>query len=132
MKLKLLLLLLFLLPLRIDAQTNYTANLTAQSTDCSVANSCLSESTGSPSNGEPSAASFAISGTFSATLQFEAAGGDGVWWPLKVYPSDGPTGVTSATATGLWQAADIRGYTNIRVRCSTFGSGSVVVAIIIE
>jgi hypothetical protein len=78
----------------------------------------------------------AITGTFSATLQFEYSqdysqgnvANPGTWLPLTMTPTGGGSGVTSATAGGNW-VASIPGMTGVRVRCSAFTSGSAVATV---
>jgi trimeric autotransporter adhesin len=107
------------------AQGSYTANLTAASAACATAGSCLSV----PVNATFGGATFTLEGTFSATVQFEASGdGGGTWVALNVVPSNSSTAVTSATSAGVWQA-NVAGYTNIRMRVSTYASGTVIAVI---
>jgi hypothetical protein len=68
-----------------------------------------------------------LTGTFTATVQFEETLDSGTTWIAKtVYPAGGGAGVTSASATGQWKFAT-GGSTNFRVRCSAFTSGPIVV-----
>lgn len=107
--------------------SQYTADLTAQSTDGSVAGSALEVSLNNPPS--PGSASFVLSGTFSATLQFEGSGNGGTSWDaVDCFPPNSATAVTSATAPGLWQC-NVASLTNLRVRCSAFTSGPVVATI---
>lgn len=46
------------------------------------------------------------------------------WYALSLTPSAGGSAVTTFTAVGLW-TANIAAYTYVRVRCSTYGSGTV-------
>ena len=63
-----------------------------------------------------------------ATVQFEAAGADGVFHALLMTPSGSATQASSATAAGLW-TVNVSGMAGIRVRVSTYGSGTVVATI---
>ena len=69
-----------------------------------------------------------ISGTFSGTVQFEATV-DGVNW-FSIYAAVVPGGTlaSSATAGGAWQI-DASAFAGVRVRCSAYTSGSIVVAL---
>jgi hypothetical protein len=68
-----------------------------------------------------------LSGTFTATVLFEQSIDGGTTWIAKtVYPALGGAGVTTATATGRWKFV-CGGETHIRVRCSAFTSGPIVV-----
>ncbi len=72
---------------------------------------------------------FTITANASAnTIQFEATGdtepaGSHTWVALNVFPSNSTTAVTSTTSTGTWQA-NIAGFTQVRLRCSTFIGGT--------
>ncbi len=107
--------------------SQYQADLTAQSTDGSVAGSTLLVSLNYPPN--PGACSIVLSGTFDATLQFEGtADGGESWFAVDAFPPDSATAVTSATAPGLWQL-NCAALTNLRVRCSAYTSGTINVTI---
>lgn len=68
-----------------------------------------------------------LSGTWVGTVQFEQTLDSGTTWIAKtVYPALGGAGVTSATANGQWKFA-CGGETHVRVRCSAFTSGTIVV-----
>lgn len=114
----------FAMPFLARAQS--TANLTASDAGaCSTANACLQTGI-TPTNG---GAVFTLAGTFSGTVQFEALGAPtGAWAALNVTPTNSTTAVTSATAGGTWQA-NIAGYIAVRIRCSTYGSGTIVATI---
>jgi hypothetical protein len=125
---KRLIIILILLALARAAPAQQKVNLTASGTTCAsgVSAACLSVSVDPTQGG----ATFTLTGTFSATVQFEASGDGGATWvALNVTPSNSTTAVTSATATGTWQA-NVAGYTNVRERVSTFSSGPVVASII--
>src|SRR6267154_5571531 len=72
---------------------------------------------------------FTITANASAnTIQFEATGdtepsGSHTWVALNVFPSNSTVAVTSTTSTGTWQA-NIAGFTQVRLRCSTFVGGT--------
>lgn len=123
-KLALFLGLFFLFTLNAQGQTT-NGQLTASSTNCSVASSCV---VGAVSN-DSGAASFTLSGTFSGTVQFEAAGppdatGVTTWQAVSVTPTNSTTTVTSATGTGVWQT-NVGAYAQVRMRVSTYSSGTV-------
>jgi hypothetical protein len=97
-----------------------TGSLTAASASCLAAN-CLSI----PVFSDTSTVTFQLSGTWSATAQFEFSVDNGTTWTgLAVGPMPNGQQVTSATANGVWQA-DAAGFTNVRVRVSAFSSGTV-------
>lgn len=92
---------------------------TSNTTSCVVANVPIKSTYGV----------IAITGTFSATLQFEASGDGGASWvAISATPSNSATAVTSTTAVGTWQV-NIQGYYGLRVRCSAFTSGTAQVSI---
>jgi hypothetical protein len=76
------------------------------------------------------AAAWQISGTFSATLQFEGTVDGTNWAPLvAVIPTTVASGwATSATVPGIWQA-NLAGFAFVRVRCSSYTSGSISVTL---
>lgn len=105
-------------------------------TDCATAAAC----TILPLNYTAGSATISLTGTFSATVQFEATA-DAVplnptnaqlnalnWVAINATPVSSTTPATSAAATGIWtlNAANV---TALRVRCSTYASGTVVTAI---
>lgn len=77
-----------------------------------------------------SAAAWQISGTFSATVQFEGTADGTNWAPVRaLIPTTVASGfVTSATAPGIWQA-NAAGLAFVRVRCSSYTSGSISVTL---
>ena len=113
-----LMLLLFALP------TFAQSNITASSSACATSGSCVAVNIGNSTGG----ATITISGTFSATLQFEGSGDGTNFASLAVTPLAGGSAVTSTTAVGTWQV-NVAGLQIIRVRCSTYASGTAVVSI---
>ena len=118
------------------------ATLSAQTTDCTVANSCLSVPLTivgpTRTNIALGAATITVSANASAnTLQFEAcssiasdcAANTG-WYSITSTQNSASstTQASSTTSTGWWQF-NVGAFTNIRVRCSTFVSGSATVTI---
>jgi len=98
--------------------------LTASDTGaCTTAGACLSF----PVPQNAASAGFQLSGTFSATLQFEGCidncGAAASWFAVNAFPLNSATAVTSATAIGAWRVT-ASGLTNIRIRCSAFTSGT--------
>lgn len=119
---------LLLLAAPLLAQTpSASGSLTASSSTCVIANTTACVSL--PFSSATGAVTVTLAGTFSATIQFEALGADGVTWiAVNATPLNSTTAVTSATSVGVWRvnaAATIA----VRARCSTFVSGSVSVAI---
>lgn len=65
-----------------------------------------------------------VSGTFSATLQFEVSSDNGNnWSTVNATPPNSTTAVTSTTSTGIWQAT-VSGMVLFRVRASVYASGT--------
>lgn len=94
--------------------------LTAQSTDCSTASSCVELPTNA--NGVTVVLS-PTSGTFQA--EFEVTGNGGrLWSAVTLFPTNSTTGVTNATAAGTWRGG-LGG--RFRIRLSTCSSCSVLV-----
>lgn len=122
------LLLIPILLLAVSAHAQQKQNLTAQSTVCQTAASCLAV----PVLQYQGGATFTLTGTFSGTVQFEASGDGGTTWvALNVTPSNSSTAVSSATTAGTWQA-NVVGYTNVRERVSTYTSGTAVASIVVS
>src|SRR6266853_6467702 len=106
----------------VGAQDSRKATLSASDAGtCATANACITIPISASSGG----ATFAITANASAnTIQFEASADYGITWvALNVTPSNSTTAVTSTTGTGTWQA-NVAAYTNTRMRCSTFVSGT--------
>lgn len=121
-KIALCMFLLLLLCGKLHAQTGVKATLSASDAGtCATANACLAIPITSASGG----ATFAITANASAnTIQFEASADYGLTWvALNAIPSNSTTAATSTTGTGTWQA-NVAGYTNARLRCSTFVAGT--------
>src|SRR6202167_2508451 len=122
------LILLFVFALPAHAQSN----ITASGTSCGTSGACVSQTVSQSQGG----ATISLTGTFSATLQFEATNAvnpfdpanSAAWVSISVTPLGSSTAVTSATAVGTWQV-NVAALTAIRVRCSTYASGTVVVNI---
>ena len=103
-------------------------NLTATAGSCSgTTTACVQLNV----NAETAAVAFAVTGTFSATLTFEATL-DGTNW--FAYSALAP-GVGAATSrvytatvatTGLWQI-NAAGFSAVRVRCSAYTSGTAAI-----
>lgn len=95
-------------------------NMTAASASC-LASNCISI----PVFSDTSTVTFQLSGTWSATVQFEFSVDNGTTWTgLAVGPMPNGQQVTSSTANGVWQA-DAAGFTNVRLRTSAFSSGTI-------
>jgi hypothetical protein len=75
---------------------------------------------------------FQLSGTFSATVTFEATDMNGAspsWVAIPAVNVTSGASATTATAAGIYRIL-ASGYQRVRARCSTYGSGSVdVVAV---
>lgn len=97
-------------------------SITASGSSC-TATTCVSLATYASTG----SASIGVSGTYSGTLQFEASPDNGGnWVAINAYPSNSTTAATSTTSTGAWQV-NLAGFTNLRVRCSSYSSGTAVV-----
>lgn len=102
-------------------QGSATGNLTASSTDCSTANSCVTLTV----NG---ASTFAVNlaGFGSATVQFEGSiDASTTWVAVKALPAAGGALVTSATGNGQW-LINGSGFRAVRTRASAYSSGTIV------
>ena len=74
------------------------------------------------------AVSFTISGTWSATLQFEVSEDNTHFVALNAYPPNSTTAVTNTAANGTWTAG-VAGMVQFRVRASAYSSGTATVSI---
>ena len=126
---------LFVLAACLPGRAQQKVALSASSTDCSVANSCVS--IGLYASGQPGqvdqkfgGATIAIGANASGnTIQFEAsADGGATWVAMNMTPSNSTTAATSTTSTGVWQG-NVAGYTNIRARMSTLSGGTTTVSV---
>lgn len=67
-----------------------------------------------------------VSGTFSATLAFEATTDDSTWFAVQGVPVGGGASVSNLTGTGNYRV-DIAGFRRFRVRMSAYTSGAAAV-----
>lgn len=114
-----------------NGQSYNNGNITASSSDCSVANSCVMLGL----LNDDSAASITVTGTFSATLQFEVSANysctqagvcSGTWFSKQCFPTSSSTGATSTTSTGTWSCG-IAAMNQLRVRGSAYASGTAAI-----
>ena len=103
-----------------------TANLTAQDSGaCTTPNACLMLNI--PTN--YASGLIQLSGTWSGTVQFEASTTqNGAFTAINGTPIGGSTAVSSATADGAWRF-NLSSVYYLRVRVSTYSSGTIVAAI---
>lgn len=105
------------------AQATGPFNITAQDAgNCATANACVELQIFN----NPTLA-WDVSGTFSATLTFEASTNNRATWRIVTVtlPTD-LTSATTTTAAGTF-VVNNAGYTHVRVRAGTYASGTVVV-----
>jgi hypothetical protein len=108
---------------------NISGTITATSNDCSVANSCVTLL----KSANDAAVALQITGTFSAGLTFEgsldyvSAGAAAYWSNISAQPLNATAVVTGAASTGAWQIP-ATGLTGIRVRATSYTSGTVSIA----
>ena len=101
-----------------------TAGLTATSSTC-TATACLQMNVTAGTGG----IAVQLAGTFVGTVTFEGTVNGTNWVAIQVIPpGTSRTGVTTATAAGIWQA-NVVGLTGFRARCSAFTSGTINVAL---
>lgn len=100
-----------------------SGTITAQATTCTPPNGSSAACVIFQSNSQLSQIAITVSGTYSATLQFEwSADGGNTYVALTSTPNGGGTAVTSTTSTGVW-TAQIGGASFVRVRSSSYTSG---------
>ncbi len=103
-----------------------SGNITISGTTCQTTNACIIANIPQATVGT---ASIQLKGTFSGTLQFEASSDNGATWTaVPGTPIAGGSAVTSATSTGLWKF-NVSALSSIRVRASSFVSGTAAVVI---
>lgn len=79
--------------------------------------------------GSESAAAIQLSGTFSGTVTFQGTTDGTNYVSIAAKASTQTTAttlVTTSTAAGLF-TADVRGLKNLRIACTTYSSGTIVV-----
>lgn len=107
-----------------NAQNVAIGSLTASGADCTTAGACI---TLQFEGNDVASASIQLSGTFTATVQFEASSDKGTTWvAISGTPLNSSTAVTSATTANTWKF-NVASITNIRARCSAFTSAPTVV-----
>jgi hypothetical protein len=107
------------------AQNSVQRSFTASAASCTI-NDTTCATLQLPANSNT--ISFDITGTFSATLQFEYTRDNGTNWRALSVTTSAGTVVTSATAAGGWTAANAN-YTHVRIRPSAQASGTVVATV---
>lgn len=106
-------------PAQLRAQANIgPLNITATSTACATDSSCVTLKF-SPNSGS---VVVQITGTFTATLEFEATSNGTTWVAISGVPLTTTTSVSQVTAAGLWKFGTA-GLTGLRVRASAYTSG---------
>lgn len=78
--------------------------------------------------GDRANGSFQITGTFSATVSFEATTDGLTWAAINATPPNSTTAVTSATSTGLWVWSGA--FRAVRARVSAYTSGTAVITVL--
>lgn len=125
--------LLFLLPLlfcglpAFAQNHDVTANLNVVDSAACANNTTTANSTLllSPLAGDDASAVVQLSGTFSATAQFQGTGDGANWVSVNALPLSGTqTAVTSATSAGAWRIT-ASGLQAVRVCLSVYASGKV-------
>jgi len=101
-----------------------TSAISANSSDCSVANSCVVLYVSPQSGG----VGISITGTWLGTLNFEGSVDQGNWNSEHVFSLSGGASITSTTGNGIWQFSNA-GMTAVRVRGQPFISGSAVITL---
>jgi hypothetical protein len=106
------------------AQQQTGGSLTAQGATCATSGACISLHF---EFNDVASASIQLSGTFTATVQFEASSDGGATWvAISGTPLNSSTAVSSATTANTWKF-NVASLTDIRARCSAFTSAPTVV-----
>ena len=109
-----------------QAQVTQTATLTTYSTSCLPSNCTMLTL---PANA--ASATIQITGSFTATLQFQASPDNTTWTSITAYPLPSGSGASSATAAGLWQLST-SSVTYLRVRASAFTAGGLATVTLVS
>ena len=98
-------------------------NITTNSTDCSVANSCAALNISANSG----AAMFQLTGTWTGTVTFEATTNGTNWNAILVYATNSTSSSTTATSNNSYvaPASSIAGAAQVRVRGSATITGTI-------
>lgn len=100
-------------------------NITILGATCAVTNACVIDTLAAGA----SSASITLTGTWTATVQFEASPDGGTTWvAINGTPPSSATAVTSSAANGVW-TFNVGSMTHLRARASALASGSVGVNI---
>src|SRR5208282_4628765 len=91
---------------------------------CTTATRCVVATLQQNSGG----VSVTLSGTWSATVQFEGSADNVKFAGLSVRPLAGSSAVRSATGNGVW-VVNVSGLSTVRVRASAYTSGTAAVVI---
>jgi hypothetical protein len=123
---KLLLLFCFgLLTALVWGQSSTSGNITVSGSSCTATTICVTL----PLSPAAGAVGISVTGTWSATLQFEGSGDNGASFvAISGFPLDSTTGASNTTSNGTWRFA-VSGLTHIRVRASALVSGTAVIVI---
>ena len=101
-----------------------TGSITTSSTDCTTAAACVSLQLRSTDG----SLSLKISGTYSATLQFESSVDGTTWAGISGDPLPSGSRASSTTSTGTW-VFNVAGLGHFRVRASAYTSGTASIAL---
>jgi hypothetical protein len=103
----------------VHAQVIDTQYISASSSDCSTAGSCATFDPGALP-----AVTYAVSGTFTATLQMEATA-DGInWTSVNIVNIASSVNGTQISGAGTFSFSN-SGFVKVRVRCSAYTSGLI-------
>lgn len=128
---KKLLFLLFLCALPALAQNHSVVASLAVADSASCANNATTSGSTlllSPLAGNDASVVIQLSGTFSATAQFQGTGDGANWVSVNGFPLNSTSGVSSATAAGAWRVT-ASGLQAVRVCLSVYASGAVQTSI---
>lgn len=111
------------------AQVSATGSITAEGTTCATTNACVSLPLVNSINASSGGVGIVVSANAgSNTLSFEGTADGVTWVALNATPLNSTSPATSTTSTGTWQA-NVAGLVGVRVRCSSYSSGTSVVSI---
>ena len=110
-------------------QSSSRGNITESYATCASTNACVKLRFPSSIGLIPASVTVTLTGTFSATVDFEQSADSGVTWVAATgTPQPSGSASTSTTSTGVW-VFDVASRTDFRVRGSAYTSGTVGVFI---
>lgn len=104
------------------AQDSVSGNITATGTTCGTTNACVQLTL----NSNTGTVGMLVTGTWTATLQFEGSNDASTWAAVDCVPVPSAASAQNTTANGTWTCS-VAGLSAMRVRASAYTSGTAAV-----